>query len=80
MAQQDGELVIGDDFPEGALIGEIRNRIAEWHGALVDNVSISIGYASRSEYPDDDIRTLEKISDRRMYDDKARYYREAGKK
>jgi len=63
-----------------ALIGEIRNRIAEWHGALVDNVSISIGYASRSEYPDDDIRTLEKISDRRMYDDKARYYREAGKK
>jgi len=77
----------GDEFmaivhtPDcGALVGEIRNRTAEWHGSIVDGVSISLGYATHAEYPGEDIRSLEKISDQRMYDDKARYYRERGGK
>ena len=62
-----------------ALVEEIRNRTAEWHGSLVDGVSISIGYAARREFPKEDVRYLEKVSDQRMYDDKERYYRESGK-
>ena len=59
-----------------SLIGEIRSRTESWHGNLADGLSISLGYATRSENPDTDIRSLEKIADQRMYDDKARYYRE----
>lgn len=62
-----------------SLVGEIRTSTAAWRGALVDELSISIGCAALSEYPDSDVRYLEKISDRRMYDDKSRYYRETGK-
>ena len=61
------------------LVGTIRQKTASWHGRLVDGVSISIGYASHSEYPDADVRDLEKISDRLMYEDKAEYYRRTGK-
>ena len=62
-----------------ALVGEVKDRTAAWHGALVDGLSVSIGCAALSEYPDSDVRYLEKLSDRRMYDDKTRYYRESGK-
>ncbi len=63
----------------GTLVEEIRKRAASWHGNHVKELSISLGYATGAEYPDADVRYLEKISDRRMYDDKARYYRETGK-
>ena len=62
-----------------ALVGEIRQRTASWHGKLVEGVSISLGYASLSEHSDSGVRDLEKIADRRMYEDKAEYYRTSGK-
>ena len=62
-----------------ALVRDIQNRSAAWHGAMVKGVSISVGYASHADYPDATIAELETISDQRMYEDKDRYYQRSGK-
>ena len=62
-----------------ALIDKVRRRIASWHGVLVEGVSISVGFATHKEHPEADVRELERIADRQMYEDKARYYEETGK-
>ncbi len=62
-----------------ALIEKIRQRTAAWHGALVGEVSISVGYATHADHPGADVRELERIADRQMYEAKARHYRETGK-
>jgi len=76
----------GDEFmaivrtPDcGELVRRIQSRTAEWHGNIVDGVSLSVGYATSKDYPYADVRELEKISDQRMYEAKARYYEETGK-
>ena len=61
------------------MIDKVRRRIASWHGVLVEGVSISVGFATHKEHPEADVRELERIADRQMYEDKARYYEETGK-
>ena len=53
-------------------------RVASWHGKLVDTMTISHGYALSSEKSWDSIHDLAKAADARMYENKARYYRESG--
>lgn len=50
----------------------------EWKGAIVDSLTISAGYATQKEFPDEDIVGLSKIADKRMYDAKNRYYASKG--
>lgn len=61
-----------------ALMEAIRKTASLWHGAIVDKVAVSLGCAGIAEFPDASIEELEKIADQRMYEDKSRYYREAG--
>lgn len=50
----------------------------EWKGNIVDSLTLSVGYASKKEFPDENIVGLSKIADKRMYADKSRYYASKG--
>ncbi len=70
--------VINTDVPD-SITEKIRKNAANWHGELVDALSLSIGYAAHKDYKSASASELEKISDDKMYEDKALYYRTSGK-
>lgn len=57
---------------------ELNKAVGEWEGELVKSLSISCGYASVREFPSENITELSRISDERMYADKANYYNRKG--
>ena len=61
------------------LLNRIKRSTDLWHGAIVNSVSISVGYAALKDHPDAGVRELERIADQQMYEAKARYYEETGK-
>ena len=77
----------GDEFsallyvPEGALEPlkqEFDQAVSSWSGASVGNLAVSCGYASAREFPTETVAGLVSISDKRMYEDKDRYYASKG--
>jgi len=61
-----------------ALVRGILEKAAAWKGAMVDSISISVGCASHAENPGLSLEELEKLADKRMYDEKARHYSQSG--
>ena len=61
------------------LLREIQDNVSSWKGKIVDSVSISVGCATRAEFPNGSIEELERIADARMYEDKERFYRQSGR-
>ena len=61
-----------------ALREELNKAVDEWEGERIEKLSISCGYASSREFPSVNITELSRISDERMYADKAEYYRRSG--
>ena len=61
---------------------DLKNQLIKisknWHGNIVDELSLSIGYAKASDYPRASIHELEKIADANMYRDKELYYLSKG--
>lgn len=57
---------------------DVKNAVAAWRGHHVDNLAVSCGYASKLEFPTLSIKQLGHEADKRMYDDKARYYQNKG--
>ena len=47
---------------------------SSWDGLLIDNISLSKGMVTRSEFPECTISQLLEIADKRMYEDKQSYY------
>lgn len=77
----------GDEF--AAMLSLSPDRLTEaqaalaqavdgWSGEKVDRLSISCGYASSREFPSENLAELSRISDERMYEAKAEYYRQSG--
>lgn len=77
----------GDEF--AAIIFADADRLAKikkdfehtflnWTGELVDHLSISVGYAAKSEYPEETVLEIAKHADEEMYKDKSKHYREKG--
>ncbi len=73
----------GDDFTalicmkEEMLDGILKNlysNVNGWKGKNVENMSISIGYASHREFPELSIEVLCKAADKKMYKAKRDYY------
>ena len=59
---------------------DFKENIGKWRGNIVnEGISISAGYASKSECPDRTNRELAEIADKRMYEAKAEYYSSTGK-
>lgn len=64
-----------------SLIQNLKNCTALWNGNTVKKLSISMGYVSTEEISDftfDKMNDLIKMSDKRMYADKAQYYQTRG--
>jgi diguanylate cyclase (GGDEF)-like protein len=57
---------------------ELEKAVEDWRGERVKTLSISCGYASAREFPSENIAELSRISDERMYLEKAEYYRRSG--
>jgi len=66
-------ILIGD-FDTEALDKEFKNVQNNWHGELVDSISISYGMAEITEYTQEGISEAMKIADKGMYKDKSDYY------
>ena len=57
---------------------ELDKAVEDWQGERVKKLSISCGYASAREFPSENIAELSRISDERMYREKAEYYKRSG--
>ena len=57
---------------------ELEKLVAAWSGEKIKRLSISCGYASTREFPSENFAQLSRISDERMYEAKAEYYRRSG--
>ena len=77
----------GDEFV--AMIFTDQGRLAEikmdfddvtihWSGELIKELSVSIGYVTKAEFPDLDVRQIAVIADQRMYENKEYYYQNKG--
>lgn len=73
----------GDEFAalirvkEESLDGVLDNLnsiVDSWKGHSVDELSVSVGYASHCEFPDMTIEELGRIADQKMYEAKKEYY------
>lgn len=60
-----------------SIIESFDRRVAQWHGKLVDSMTISWGYVFSSEKEWDNIYDIAKEADERMYKNKERYYQES---
>ena len=69
--------IVHSDEPE-KILANIREKSAEWHGVYVDKLSMSIGYAAFKDNEEASIDDLEHEADKKMYEDKTKYYLENG--
>lgn len=60
------------------LRNQIDHTIEQWSGIKVKSVAVSCGFASAREFPGESVPELCRISDKRMYEEKARYYERMG--
>lgn len=60
------------------IISRLKDLVDCWHGKFVDSLSISIGYALKTEFSDPNILSISKLADKRMYDAKTAYYKKMG--
>lgn len=60
-------------------VEELNKRADAWAGNRIENLSLSIGYASKKEFPDYSIDDLVGVADKRMYTNKANYYMSHGR-
>ncbi|MCQ2593253.1 MAG: transporter substrate-binding domain-containing protein [Treponema sp.] len=61
---------------------ELKAKIADWKGKFVDSLHVSVGYASSMEignFSNADIKTLINLAEKKMYEDKAYYYKTTGR-
>ncbi len=62
----------------GALLDGIRGKAADWRGAALEGLSVSVGCASHAEHPHASVEALEKLADASMYAAKESHYRDSG--
>lgn len=61
-----------------ASIARIDEVSGNWHGKIADSLSLSIGYALRSDYKEETCEQLVRESDKQMYKAKDEYYKSTG--
>ena len=65
-----------DEFD--AMKNEFDSSVSKWRGKNVDSMTISYGCVGSLEEDWGNIYDIAKEADRRMYESKARYYRDSG--
>lgn len=71
-------IFLADDNKLVDLKDELETIVTEWKGEEVDSLTLSVGYVTKKEFPNESIVELSKIADKRMYDDKSRFYARKG--
>ena len=61
------------------LLARLKAEAAAWRGMLVDELSISAGYACAADYPGSSLEEVVREADHVMYADKSEYYRRTGR-
>ncbi len=61
------------------IIDKLNTLVNKWQGRCVQQLSLSVGYASHKEFPEARMESLIRTADKRMYDAKRAYYLSAGK-
>lgn len=56
------------------ILADLEENIKNWSGKFVNSLSISKGVVSFNEFKEYSINDLEKLADKRMYDEKQKYY------
>lgn len=56
------------------ILRAFEQRVAGWHGAFVESMTVSCGYVFSSERKWDSIFEISRVSDERMYESKKQYY------
>lgn len=72
-------LIKADEEDVKKIFDFMASEVAAFKPKFDYEASISKGWASRDEFPDATFEELAQIADKRMYEDKDRYYRETGK-
>ena len=70
-------IITDEEYDVDAALNRLERFSADWKGTLIRGLSISAGIASAKEM--DDIDTILKAADQRMYESKRKYYESAGK-
>lgn len=70
-------IITGNTKEFQSIIESFDRSVAQWHGKLVDSMTISWGYVFSSEKEWDNIYDIAKEADERMYKNKERYYQES---
>ncbi len=61
------------------LMDEFEQKVAQWEGQQVPTLTVSIGWASRQQFPDYSMDQLRREADMLMYQKKSEYYSQSGK-
>jgi len=60
------------------VLEDFDNMVKNWKGNLIDSFTVSYGWVNKNEFPDATTRQLSVIAEKRMYEDKSKYYRRQG--
>ena len=60
------------------ITANIKSIMDNWEGVKSKSLSFSIGYAEKREFPNASVKELAKIADKRMYENKRKFYIENG--
>lgn len=71
-------MITADDERMESINSEFVFMMENWRGQRVSGLSISYGYASRTEFPAMSIAELAQVADKRMYQSKAMHYSSLG--
>ena len=70
-------IIMDEGYDVDAALARLKRYSADWKGELIHGFSVSAGAASAKEF--DNIDTLLKMADQRMYESKRAYYENTGK-
>ena len=77
MGGDEFQAIVFSDHPD-LIMNEIRQRTGNWKGKTVQKLAVSVGYATAEDVENPTITAIEKIADKRMYEEKRGYYQREG--
>lgn len=71
-------MLFADETELNQIVEKLENTMLSWSGSLVSNLSMSLGYVTSREFPEDTVVQLAKAADQRMYKAKVAFYSRKG--
>lgn len=71
-------ILYADETQLAEMKRDIVNVASKWHGKYIDSLNISYGFVAEKEARNMTLHQVAVLADKRMYEDKTRYYRKRG--